>query len=134
MALSYGTLQTSVMSTELNSLGGSGSGITTSTAIDNSTAKAPGGKLTCYFTGTASATGTVDVYIIESTDGTNFGTTETANMKYVGSVDMNETTEVVKTINVGYLPPKFHIRVINNSGAALAISGSTIDFLPIDYA
>lgn len=132
MAYSYGTATTK-MSTELNSLANT-SGATTSTAIDNSTDKAIGAKLTCYFTGIASATGNADVYIIESTDGTNFGTTETANMRYVGSVDMNETTQVVKTLDVGNLPPKFHIRVINNSGAAFAASGSYIDYLSVDFA
>ncbi len=105
-----------------------------STAVDNTTNKDPWAKVFVKIkTGASgvSATGTVNVYLIGSADGTNyddgFGGTDAAytpvNAKLIGYLTANaNATTYQKTINLEdlgvELPEKFAIGIYNNTGAA----------------
>ena len=105
-----------------------------SNSIDNSSALAPRADIRIKIKTGASgtlATGFLDVYLIKSEDGTNyddgFGGSDAAftpvNATKIGIIRAvaNATTyeEVFSTDQLGTLPRKFSIGVVNNAGAAL---------------
>ena len=114
----YGTTTEVTGLTTLSLADGSGA---TSSAIDNGTNLFLGADLEITMLGLAGSVDTVDVYLIGSVDdGTDFATTELANMLFVGSIELNGTTEVIKVIRIEQLPSQWKLRIINNSGAALS--------------
>lgn len=90
-----------------------------SSAIDNSTDKFIGADLKVKTKGASgSNTGLLEIYLLGSNDNSDFA--DTANGKLVGSVLLNGTTSVIKTIRILELPKHFKIYALNNSGDALS--------------
>jgi len=126
--------QTEIITTELNSLADT-SAATATTEVDNSTNRYIEGFLDCYFNGAGATTGSVAIYILGGNATGELATTaNTSNMRYVGSVELNGTTAVRKQLTFSEIPKFWKVRVVNNSGAALAASGNLIDFTGINYA
>jgi hypothetical protein len=72
---------------------------------------------------TGATTGTVDFYLIESTDGTNYSIpNELGNLLFVGSVEMNGTT-AVKNDKLQFTDRanNWKLHAVNNSGATLGV-------------
>jgi len=130
--VSYAT-QSTVISTELNSLANTSAANGTA-EIDNSTNRYLDGYLDCYFNGAGATTGSVAVYALcGNATGELSTTAKTSNMRYLGSVELNGTTAVRKQLQITDIPKYWKVRCINNSGAALAASGSLIKFTGINY-
>lgn len=72
-------------------------------------------------TGATSANGTVDIYLTESADtGTDFATTETANMRFVGSITVPSNSSYRKIFHVKGIAEDLKCVVVNNTGQTLA--------------
>lgn len=135
-----GSLQ-SLMTTELNSLA-STQGAIASSAYDNSAAGnqffwADFELVVTY--GTApTAGGTVDLYLLETVDGTNYGdgtsgaSPVTVSTHYVGSFPLRAVTSAQRIIirGVPLSPVAFKAQLINNGGQAMTASGNTLKMLP----
>ena len=125
--------QSTIISTELNSLANT-SAATCTSEIDNTTNLYVEGLLDCYFNGAGATTGSVAVYALcGNATGELSTTANTSNMKYLGSVELNGTTAVRKQLEINGIPKYWNVRVINNSGAALAASGNLIKFTGVNY-
>lgn len=109
------------------------SGTSTSGAITDNTY--PALKLECEFNSdNVSGTNTVDIYLLSSTDGgTGYATTETANMRYVGSVLLNGTNLIRKVITVGNLPNDFKFYIKNNDASYGLGANSVISYQTVTY-
>jgi hypothetical protein len=131
---------TSLATTELNSLANGSSAL--GVEYDNATNLYLFGlfELTVTFGTSPTAGKTVDLYVIPTTDGTNYSTTVTGasgygqSTSYVGSFPLQAVT-TLQRLNLGgigargtlYLPPvKWKALLINNSGQAFPASGSTL--------
>ena len=77
----------------------------------------------------ASNTGNVDIYAQFSNDNADFS--DSGNDLLVGTVGLNGTTGVIKTLSMPVLAQYVKLRAQNNSGDALAASGNTIRYVPI---
>ena len=66
-------------------------------------------------------TGSVDIYLLESLDdGTDFTTTDDlSHALFVGSVLLNGTTLVRKTLRVTDVADDWQLHIVNNSGSGL---------------
>jgi len=72
------------------------------------------------FTTGAAGTSTVDVYVLDGiATGVISTTAKTSNMRRLGSVELNGTTAVAKTLTYNDVKPFWKLHFINNSGAAL---------------
>ena len=131
-----GAAPTTRVSTELNSLA-NGSGATATAEFDNTATgtRHIHGEFTCDFAAAGTTTGRVDVYLLVGTTTAELSTTaKTSNMRFIGTVELNGTTAVRKTLRVSDLPSRFwKERVVNNSGSAMASSGNTIKFTGINF-
>ncbi len=132
ISTTYAASATSLTIT-LNSLANAASA--TSSVVDNNTTAYLDALLMVKIVTAASgvsATGTVDLYIQASIDNTNFE--DTKNDKLVTSVvaDAANLTGIrVQSIAAcygGVMPTYWRLRVVNNSGAALAASGHSASF------
>jgi len=108
-----------------------------SDAIDNTTNLYLGAEIECKLTGTATTgVDNVDVYLVRSSDGTDFGTYATeegkANVQFIGSVALNTNTAVVKLFRIEQLPPHWRLLFDNQSGAAL--TAETVVFRGCDLS
>lgn len=108
-------------------------GSVSSSAIDNSTNKDIDGLLEIKTKGQASGTDFLEVYILESNDGTEW--TDAANAKLIGVVQMNEASAVIKTLRIKDIPSNFKLHFVNNSGATLSTTGGdhVVTFQGIQY-
>jgi hypothetical protein len=120
----------SVTVTLANLANGSGA---TSNAIDNSTNKDIEGLLEVKTNGVASGTNYLEVYIMDSNDGTEWS--DVANARLVGVVKMNAASAVIKTLRIKDLPSNFKVHFINQSGQALSATGGdhVVTFQGIQY-
>lgn len=132
-----GSLQT-MLSTEINSLS-NGSACSASSAFNN--VPAVGGsngydwadfELVLATGSNTTAYKTVDLYIIESVDGTNYQ--DTGGPPPNGFLDsfvlQAATSQRIILRNIPLPPTNFKILVVNNSGVAASASGSTVKMLP----
>jgi hypothetical protein len=109
----------------LNSL--ANGSVATSNTIDNSTNLFQDYLIEIVISGTAASTAWLDVRLLSSEDGTNFGTWE--NGIPLGTIDfsVNPQTAYFSVLNAMFQAPKyFKIAVRNNTGAALASSGNSL--------
>jgi len=109
----------------LNSL--ANGNVATSNTIDNSTNLYQDYLIEITISGTASSTAWLDVRLLPSMDGTNFGTWE--NGIPLGTIDLsqNNQTAYFSVLNAMFQAPKyFKIAVRNNTGNALASSGNSL--------
>lgn len=100
--------------------------IAVSNAIDNSTTRYQDFLIEVVISGTASSTAWLDVRLLPSEDGTNFGTWESAIP--LGTIDLSVSpqTAYFSLLNALFQAPKyFKIAVKNNTGNALASSGNS---------
>jgi hypothetical protein len=95
-------------------------GTATSTAVDLSAVDFIGIEVTAKLIGLAGSTDTVDLYVLESGDGADSDYATTDNKRFIGSVQMNGTTEAIKRMVVGNLSDRHKLHVVNESGAALS--------------
>lgn len=129
---SYGAA--TALTITLNSLA-SGSGATSS-AIAQSTDLALDALVEILVTtGTVGTNPNVAVYAIPSLDGTNYG--DVTNAPLIGTINTpSNATPYRKSMPVavqfgGSLPPSYKIYVVNNTGAALAGSGNSGQYVEI---
>lgn len=147
--INYGT-KTAVAMTSLNSLATSSGA--QSAAVDNTTNKFDDVVLQIGATGSAAGnTNQIDFYVYSAlgdttyTDGATgsdaaFTAANRKNAVYIGSVWMNTTSLVIATFSRsvaacfgGIMPAKWGLLAVNNSGAALAASGHSVNFQGISY-
>lgn len=128
--ISYGTATSLSTASNLNSLG-SGSSTALGT-IDNTSALALDYlvEVSAQSGASVSGTQTVDIFVIDSVDSTNFSDTNVNNMAKIGSIyfSAGSTTVRSKAFSVaqffgGVMPPKVSVYAVNNTGATLAASG-----------
>lgn len=111
----------------LNSL--ANGSIATSDAIDNSNTKYQDFLIEIKITGTAGSTAWLDVRLLCSEDGTNFGTWESAIP--LGTIDLSISPQVAhfSLLNALFQAPKyFKIAVKNNTGNALSSSNNSASY------
>lgn len=128
--------------TAINSLA-NGSGAE-STAVDNTTNKYLDALVHCSLTGTGSTTGLVDFFVYSALGDTTYtdaatGTTAAftaanrRNSRYLGSIQMNTSGVLSGAFSVaaafdGYMPSKWGLIAVNNSGAALPASTHAFNY------
>jgi hypothetical protein len=126
--------ETTVMSTELNSLTSGGS-VAATAEQDNTTNRYLDGDFILDFAGAGATTGSVIIYLLEgAATGTLSTTTKSSNMRQIGSIELNGATAVRKKIRVDGLTKFWKPYVTNSAGANLAASGNTIKFTGINYS
>lgn len=120
--------ETTVISTELNSLANNGTAAST-TEQDNTTNRYTAGEFVCEFAAAGANVGFVSVYLIEgSTSGSLSTTAQVQNARSIGTVQLNGTTAVRKTLRVNGLSKYWKVHVVNTSSGALAASGNAVKF------
>ena len=124
--------EANVMTTELNALADSGTA-TTTTEIDNSSNLYLDARIDVDIAAAGAATGYVALYMLEGQTTGILSTTQKANMRFIGDIQLNGTTDVNKSFFVQNMPEFWKGHVINNGGAGLQTSGSTIKFTGINY-
>lgn len=124
-----GSVET-LMDTGLNSLGNGSRQV--SAAVANDTDLNLYADIECSFASAVFTGGGVDIYLLQSLDGTNYedggtGVTPTAQC-LLGRIPFRGATAAqIHSMRGIILPPtKFKILAINNTGVALASSGNTI--------
>ena len=137
MAYKHSALETifTALSTELNSLA-NGVACSPSSAFDNDDAaqRWPTAMVEIYIAaqGTARSAGaSVSLYIIPTTDGTNYGdnTDECLENYAVGHYSLDDATTARYITARVHLPPSDYKVVLKNStGQAFAASGNTVKF------
>ena len=127
---------TTLLSTELNSLA-TGSTTSLSSAYDNDGS----GKhwthanfeLYIDFTSAPTAGKAVDLYIVGTVDGTNYGAV--SNTNYVGSFAVLNSASAMRLFIYGVPIPScdFKVALISNSGQTTESSGNTLKMQPYAY-
>lgn len=109
------------------SLNGLGNGnIAISDAIDNSTNRYQDFLIEITISGTATTTAWLDVRLLPSEDGTNFGTWDSAIPLGTINLSVSPQTAHFSLLNALFQAPKyFKIAVKNNTGSALSASGNS---------
>lgn len=130
LSITYGTLTALTgWSTALASVGASGT--STSGAVTTTVNHV---KLECEFSCDAASTETVDLFLVESLDGgTDYSTTATADMRYLGTVTLNGTTTVRKVLDIFTPANNWKVHVINND-ATNGLGTSTVSYQTITYS
>jgi hypothetical protein len=77
----------------------------------------------------AGNTGLAEIYAQWSNENTDFS--DSGNDLLVGAVQMNGTTAVIKVFTVPVHARYLKLRVLNNSGAALAAAGNALRYVPV---
>lgn len=104
-----------------------------SAAVDNATERYFDADLKLALVGAAAGnTGLCELYLLRSLDGIDF--TDSVNAELVGTVKMNGTATVRKTLRIRELPRAWKLRLINMSGASLAASGHGAEIQGIRYS
>ena len=135
---------TTMLSTELNTLGTGNISAVSTTIFDNSATGSPGLFLFADFQldVTFGAAPTVNLpvllFIIPSVDGTNFGFGSTGSAWQGfqrGGWSMIATTseQILVCQGIPIPPQKFKCQVQNQSGQAFPASGSTVKMMPYNY-
>jgi hypothetical protein len=137
MAYKHSALEAvfTALSTELNSLANA-TACSASSAFDNDSSgqRWPAAMVEIYIAtqGTARSAGaSVSLYIIPTTDGTNYGdgTDECLENYAVGHYSLDDATTARYITGRVHLPPTdFKVVLKNNTGQALAASGNTVKF------
>lgn len=100
------------------------------TAVDNSTTLYDDVIVELYIDGTAAASAWLDVRILASIDGTNYGTWDTP----YAILPSLELSSDLRRYHARFTPPqKWKLAVKNNTGAALAASGNAASFQGVYY-
>ncbi len=90
--------------------------------------------LDCLFSAQAATTGKVGVYaLMGSVSGELSTSAKTSNMRKLGSVELNGTTQVRQQLLLERVPKFWKLGVINESGATLAASGNEIKLTGLNY-
>jgi hypothetical protein len=121
---------TTVLSTELNSLA-SGSATAASTAFDNTTNKHLFADIELNLAAQGAnrtAGANISVYMVHATDGTNYGDVNATTAQLVAyfPLDLTTTARRATVTDVAIPPLLVKFFAVNNTGQALAASGSTI--------
>ena len=124
--------EANVLTTELNSLADAGTASTT-TEIDNSTNRYLDARIDADIAAAGAATGFVSLYLLEGSATGVLSTTQKPNMRYVGDIQLNGTTDVNKSFFVPNMPKYWKGHIVNNGGAGLKTSGNTVKFTGITY-
>lgn len=129
MAVPFPTFAASptAISISLNSLADTGAA--DSTVIDNTSDRYVDADLEVKLTGTSGSIRLASIYLLRSIDGVDF--TDGLNAELVGMVAMNGAAQVTKVLRVYNLPAFYKVRVVNDSGGALAGSENEISMLGI---
>lgn len=106
----------------------------TSDAIVNSTDAFLSADLEIELTAGATATGTMDIYMSKSEDGTNYTTSELANHLFLTSVTPTASTATRKVIRIEQLPRGWKIVAENNIGSAITAGSMAITGLYLSNA
>ena len=124
--------EATLLSTTLNSLA-NGAAVSSSEQ-DNSTTRLLDARIDVEMAAAAANTGLVAVYLLEgSATGKLSTTAQRANMRYIDSVQLNGTTVVRKAIFAQNMPKFYSVRVINDSGGALAASANVVKLTGLNY-
>ena len=124
--------EATLLSTGLNSLANGGAA--SSSEQDNSTDRYLDIRVDVEMAAAAANTGYVVIYALEGdATGKLSDTANRANMRALDSIQLNGTTAVRKSILVKDVPKFWAVRVINDSGGALASSGNTVKFTGINF-
>lgn len=125
----YGTKTAITIS--LNSL--ANGSIAVSNAIDNSTDRYQDFLIEITISGTAASNAWLDVRLLPSEDGTNFGTWENAIPLGTINLSVSPQTAHFSLLNVLFQAPKyFKIAVKNNTGNNLSATGNSASYQGIN--
>jgi len=106
--------------------------LTESTEHNNSTDLFIDVEIQCQFTAAGTTTGSVDIYALTGLEtGVLSSPANISNMRRLGSVELNGTTAVSKTLLLTDVPPFWKMHFINNSGAAL--TAANIKMLGVNF-
>ena len=124
--------EATLLSTTLNSLANGAAD--SSSEQDNSTARILDARIDVEMAAAGANTGLVAVYLLEgSATGKLSTTAQLANMRYIGSLQLNGTTVARKSFFAGDMPKFYTARVVNNSGGALAATLNTVKLTGVNY-
>lgn len=124
--------ESTILSTALDSLA-NGSAVASSEQ-DNSTNRYLDMRVDLSFAASAANTGYVPIYLQEgSATGLTSTSSNRSNMRYLGSIQMNGTNTVRKSLFVENLPKFWNLRVVNDSGGSFFSSSNTVKFTGINY-
>lgn len=124
--------EANVLTTELNSLADAGTA-TTTTEINNSSNRYLDARLDVDIAASGAATGFVSLYLLEGQTTGVLSTTQKPNMRYIGDIQLNGTTDVNASFLVEGMPEFWKGHIVNNGGASLKSSGNTVKFTGINY-
>lgn len=123
---------TAIQTTGLNSLDdGSGNA---SSQQSNASNRYLDARIDVTVAASGANTGHIEVYLQEGSTTAELSTSANkSNMRFIGSIQMNGTTVVRKSLFVQNLPEFWGSRIENTSGGSLASSANTVDFTGINY-
>jgi len=127
----YDTIADVIATADLNSLANDGTAL--GSVIDNTSGKDLYIQFELYLASvdlSAQTNPAVNLYLIESLDGTNYADTNTLAYKHLATVGVAETSAAHREVsNVCVVPPgKFKINIENVTGAAFAATGNTLKY------
>jgi len=143
MALKYTALETifTGLGTELNSLANGSAAVSSSPfSNDDAAERFPRAMVEINIATQGSnrtAGASVSLYVIPTTDGTNFGATTDecldGHLAGVFPLDDGATTARILTGSIALPPADYHLALRNNTGQALAASGNTVELREYGY-
>lgn len=127
----YGTLTDAIATADLNSLASDGTAL--GVEIDNTSGKELYIKFELYLAQvdlSSQPNPVVNLYLIESLDGTNYADTNVLPFKLLTAIGVEESNAVHREVsNTCTIPPgKLKINIENKTAAAFASSGNTLKY------